>query len=1067
MTKRLLRLLRTASLALLFAGTASAQTTGNVIGVVTDFSTGKPLAGVLVVATSSSLQGEQTAVSDAQGAYRFDLLPPGQYKLAAQLDTYKPFERSDIVVRIDKTIRANLSLTPEAVKLEEQVVKSGVAPVVNVGSAETGAVVSKEFIATVPVGRDFSSTAVVAPGARTDTYGVSFNGSTSPENGYVLDGMNIADPAYGTLGSNVLNNFVEQVDIKTSAFMPEYGRSSGGVINVVTKSGSNEFHGSVWGNYTPYSLSPAAKDIQVNATAIAMRNALDKSYNADFGAEVGGPIMKDKLWFYAGVAPVLRHNVHEKYLQYLSETTPGSGVAKTDASGFTLATPIPGTTKSYASDSNQYQMTGKLTYLVNSDNSITASVFAGPASDNNLVSTLQGTDSATTFNDTTNQLDANARYAGKFLDRHLIIEGVAGWHHQHYQDDPKVIDGVNQGSEASVAWYLPHSLTDFYSNLPSQCDPTATFTPCPTNRFYTGGYGYMDKINLDRIAARLSGSYLLSAAGQHNIKGGIDMERSYYDHWKMYSGGQALRERNTSLFGPVFAVVRGFGYVAPGTENVDPINGPAFTSQSVTSVTDSRAYYLQDSWQPIENLTLNGGVRWETQSMFKQGESNANMVINDNIAPRVQAIYDFTGQGRSKVSAHWGRYYENIPLDMGDRSFGGETQILTTRSYCTAASPNVTGANSPANCPVIPQGTYDSGTGQYVTFAPYGGTGAVPVAPDLKGQYTDQFGGSFEYEFMPDLSVGLEYRGTRLGRIIEDMSSNDGTDFFIANPTESKPWTITGYNGQPVVVNPSVATASDMQTLRQYQIAFPKPRRDYDGFTVQLRKNFSSHWLAEASYTYSVLRGDIAGLYRGEDGQLDPNITSEYDLAQLMSNHYGPLPADTPHQFKVFGAYSYDFSSRLSGSLGGALRAQSGTPINYLGAHPWYGNGQTFILPRGYGGRTPTLTNLDLKGQVRYVIRAPYAISFSVDVFNILNAQNATSVDNNYTYDAVLPIANASCGKTGAQASDPIAGAAAQCPALTNLRTVDGRPVTVNKNFGRPTAYQAPLSVRFGLALAF
>ncbi len=1065
MMKRLLRLLRIAPLALLFAGIASAQTTGTVIGVVTDASTGKPVTGALVVATSPALQGEQTAVTDATGNFRIQLLPPGQYKLAVQLEGYKPAERSDITIRIDKTIRANLAVVPEAVQLEEQVVKTGVAPVINVGSAETGAVVSKEFMATVPVGRDFSDTAIVAPGAQNDQYGTSFNGSTSPENAYILDGMNVSNPAYGTQGSQLLTNFLDQVDVKTSAFMPEYGRATGGVINAVTKSGSNEFHGSVWGNYTPGALSPTPKQISANASAIATRSAIDRNYATDFGFEVGGPIMKDKLWFFAGFAPVLNHTVVDRYLQYLTPSAANPSKPATDSSGLTLGTKIGGTDRYYAADNNQYQVTGKLTYLLNDNNTFSASIYTSPQTSNNNLVSGNGLDSARIYDFSYNSTDAMGRWAGKFLDRRLIVEAMGGWHHQLNKYDPTTIDGINQAGTSQVIWALPHSITDFYQSgtLPTQCDPTATFTPCPVLNFRTGGIGYFDTVKLDRFLGKASASGLFSGAGQHNVKVGIDIMRDYYDHTKTYSGGILMRERNTSAFGPIFQDYRSYGFVVPGQENAD--QSPPRTAPHTTSVTDSRAYYAQDSWQVLDRLTLNGGLRWETQSMFKQGESKSNLVINDNLAPRVQAIYDFTGQGRSKVSAHWGRYYENIPLDMGDRSFGGETQVQATRSHCVNASPTVGG--TPAFCPAIPNATYDAAAGRNVTWAPYGNP-IVPVAPDLKGQFTDQFGGQVEYEVITDLSVGFTYTGVRLGRVIEDMSVNDGNDFFIANPGESKPFQIVQANGQIATVDPKLATSIDPQTLRQYQVAFPKPVRSYDGFTVEVRKNFSQRWLAQASYTYSMLRGNYPGLFRPETGQLDPNITSEYDLAALMANRYGPLPGDTPHQFKLFGSYMFDLGPKLQASAGGAFRVISGQPISYLGSHPLYGPGEAFILPRGYGGRTPAITQLDLKGQVQYTVKAPYAITFSVDIFNILNSQTATSVDENYTFDDVLPIQNGVChNKNGASKSNPLTGALADCPDLAYMRTSDGRPVTPNPNFGRATAYQLPLSVRFGLALSF
>ena len=263
MRKKLLRLLWVAPVAmLLFAGSAIAQSTGTIVGVVNDAATGKPVAGALVIATSRALQGEQTAVTDARGQFTLTALPPGTYRLSAQLQGFKPAERTDINLRVDFTLRANIAMVPESVQMEEQVVRTGTAPAVNVGSAEAGTIVSREFLATVPLtSRSFEQAAVIAPTAQRDQYGVSFAGASSPENNYIIDGLRVASPATGTLGTNILTNFVDQLDVKVGSFMPEYGYSSAGIINTVTKSGGNEFHGSIWGNLTPGLFTPSTPAI--------------------------------------------------------------------------------------------------------------------------------------------------------------------------------------------------------------------------------------------------------------------------------------------------------------------------------------------------------------------------------------------------------------------------------------------------------------------------------------------------------------------------------------------------------------------------------------------------------------------------------------------------------------------------------------------------------------------------------------------------------------------------------------------------------------------------------------
>jgi hypothetical protein len=193
-----------------------------------------------------------------------------------------------------------------------------------------------------------------------------------------------------------------------------------------------------------------------------------------------------------------------------------------------------------------------------------------------------------------------------------------------------------------------------------------------------------------------------------------------------------------------------------------------------------------------------------------------------------------------------------------------------------------------------------------------------------------------------------------------------------------------------------------------------------------------------------------------------------FDLVSLLSNQTGPLPQDIPHQVKLFSSYTFDFGSRLAVTAGGALRAQSGVPVNFLGAHPLYGQSEGYVLPRGSGGRTPFDTNVDLRGAVSYVVKAPYALKFSVDLLNVFNSQTAQTVDENWTFDSVNPVIGGQCSaRNAASKSDKVGAALAQCPALNYLKTTDGRPATINGNWGQPLTYRPPLAVRFGLELSF
>jgi len=1045
------------SLLALAGGTASAQTTGDIIGQVTDASSGAPVEGAAVTASSSSLQGPQTITTDVTGSYRLSLLPPGTYKVSVEAEQHQPAERTELKLLADKTLRVNLIVVPVEVTLPGGEVLT--APPIDTQSAETGLVVDEKLMSMLPLERTFNSMALLAPGTQRDAYGVSFNGASSPENGFLFDGLNITDPGFGTLGfagslgsapaTMLLSNFVDQVDIKTGSYLPEYGRATGGIVSVITKSGSNEFHGSVFGNLTPYALSPAAPPVIRNGNALATELVPGRSYRADFGFDLGGPIVKDRLWFHLGFAPILYETGYDRYVAALQEDPAHPGQPLTDpATGLARTTRLPGTDRYRTSSQHDYQLVGKLTFQIDENQTVMASTFFEPTSQRRWMDVgtsqgpsptgvLVGSDSATRQDQSGRQIDALVRYTGKFFEKHLILDAQLGFHQQKFDTNPTTVDGIDQGSTPTVFWYLPHSLGDFEA-VPSACNVSGSFVPCPVDNYITGGVGYLEYSRLNRVAGKVSAAALFEAAGHHVLKGGLDVEESRFWHKRGYSGRITLIEAN--LPPPIFQFNRVF---------VDA-DGQWLDSVTSNATTTSSAFYLQDSWSILDKVTLNAGIRWEAQQLRPSPDAPAAISLDGMVAPRAQVIYDFTGQGRGKIAASWGRFYESIPLDIADRLFGNEVYGGGYIGYCTGPSPTVGG--SPAKCPVAPGSTY--------SFS----NPVTPVAPDLQGQYVDQFGGTVEYEVIPDFTVGFTYTGIRLGAVIEDMSSDPNGDFFVGNPGSTKPFTVGDikYSGR-------TASMIDPTTGRQVEVAFPKPERSYDGFTFEVRKTFSKKWLASASYTYSSLRGNYTGLISPENkNQVDPNVTSQFDQARLLQNRSGPLPGDRPHQFQLYGAYVFDLANGLSLTTGGALRAFSGSPVSITGRDPVYGDGNSFMMPRGSGGRTPFVTSFDLHGGIDYAFSPPYALRFTIDVFNVFNQQAATSVDEGYTYGNVAPIQGGSCrDKNGANSADPVAGVQRDCPDLASARTTDGRPVVVNKNFGRPLTYQDPRSFRFGISVSF
>jgi hypothetical protein len=1109
MRKKLLRLVRIAPLALLLASPAYAETTGTIIGVVTDASTGKPVEGAVIIATSPTMQGEQTAITGKDGSYRLAQLPGGQYRLMVQIAGYKPADRSDIRLNVDRTLRANMAVVPEAVQLEEQVVRSSVAPIVNVGSAESGQVVSREYLNSIPTGRTFQAVAASVPQASNDNYGVGFAGAQSPENGYIVDGLNVTDPVYGAAagtwsGRNaptLLASFIQEVDVKTGSFMPEYGRATGGIINVVTKSGSNEFHGSVFSNFRPdFLVMPNSKNGGVDGEAI---NFFQKpgsgSYNLDYGGELGGPIMKDKLWFYAGFAPIVNMDFRERFLQ-LNQVNSASAPCTTDpfdalhrcrdANGFAVATKVPGSSIGYHDEQVTYQWVGKLTYLINENNSVALSHYGSPSTRiDHLNKRLQ--DENANAKTKIDSYDTVAKYTGKFANKRIVIEALGGWHRQIIQDQPNAY----QRNTPGLTWNDPTNSTGYALTAFQPIAGCTSVAQCPVTGFGTGGFGVLQDQTIDRFAGKASVGGYFTALGNHSAKIGVDLERNDFDQSKAYAGGLNFTPSVNAANGPHFRVFRGYG-TYDGTLHPTP-------TVATKSYSNSFSYFVQDSWQVLDTgLTINAGLRLETQKMVNKINTDNVMDIKDSWAPRLQAVWDFTRNGRGKVSASWGRFYWSVPLDMGDRAFGAETEIrfrqpwdaATFRPAGSAACFNNymqpwagdNAAGDPKRYDPVANG---GAVGVYSAFDPrnlvnasggpgcasansfaQSGGGFTPVQPGLKATSVDMFGGGIEYEVLPDLSVSATYDGRRQGNVIEDMAPN-GSDYFIANPGTAT-WT------DPVAgpLSSKVVDAPDYMTSRTLQIPVPKPERSYDALTLKVNKNFSRSWQAYASYTYSVTRGYYGGpfdpFYGGGGGQLDPGITALYDLPTFYLNGKGLLPSDRPHQVKLASSYTWNLGPRFSVTASGAYTGQSGIPVSVLAAEQAtpYGNGISNLIPRGTAGRTPFTHALDLGARVGYVIRAPYEVRLSVDVLNALNSQRVTDIDNNYTTNESLPIPT-SCKNSAGGKANPIGVLQAACPDLAFSKTSDGRPVTPNPNYGKADAgtasYQVPLQLRLGLTLAF
>jgi outer membrane receptor protein involved in Fe transport len=1016
-------------------------------GTVIDASDRKPVADAVVTATSPSAQGEQVVVTDSAGLYRIPSLPVGKYTIRVDKEQFKPYLRDGIQLRADSTIRVNVELLPESLQ-GEQVTVVARPPTVDVGSSTTSTSISSEFTHRIPVSRpggkgsasrSFESVAEVAPGARNDTYGTSISGTTSPENQYVLDGMSVNNPAFGIVGTPLTMEFVKEVNVISGGYMPEYGRTTGGVLTVVTKSGSNEFHGGVFGFYTPGALEGKRALIRREGQTVSTEQSL--AGMGDIGADIGGPIIKDKLWFYAGVdLAQTRYNMRRTFNR---RTVNADGTIVLDPDGLTHVDPIAGIEQSWPAHAQNIQAMGKLTYAINPDHQLALSVYTTPwtSGGRNAFSidprhgqpevalpslAILGTPDTLGHIRKATPIDVLLKMTNAFSNKRVMLDTTIGWHHENNSvlasdgTRPSSFQGLSNQPRISWRRTTPHSLTEFEPSVPTGpggCEMVTVagtmrqVPTCPVASYFTGGPLGLNEAKLDRYQARSVLTVLVQGAGHHVLKAGIDMELMRYDSLRAFSGGLAYREATNGTY---FTELSHYGFLT-GPDAIHHLHNLHAKTQSVNA-----GGFVQDSWSVLDKVTLNAGLRYDSQ-FFYNNVGARSLSLPHQWSPRLGVIYDPTQNGRAKIFANFARFYESVPLDIADRSLSGEAAL---QGDVNGGCPENGGP-----CPAIRRNLLPRNF--YVPNQLYRTVGAGPQAidPDIKPQSSDEIVVGGEYEILRDTRAGLSYSKRWMNSIIEDMSRDEAQTYFLGNPGEG--------------------IASD----------FPKAQRKYDAGTLYLTKVFADDWLAQASYTLSWLRGNYVGLYRPENGQLDPNINSDFDLSSLLANRSGPLPGDRRHQIKVFLAKDWRLTPEHYVTTGLSGRARSGDPSSYLGGHTVYGADQAYILPRGSGERLPWEFSTDMQLGYRFVIDKDKTVQATIDIFNLFNFQAATQRDERYTIANVLPGSDISSVKK--------AGATCPTDGQTDCPELYLTPSEVNPNYGRVTAYQPPRIFRFGLRVTF
>ena len=836
-----------AALCLLVAGpVALGQTTSTLSGTISD-NDGKPLPGVTVEATSPSLQGTRTTVTGGNGVYRFPSVPPGNYSVKASLSGFGTAEKT-AAVTLDSTATVNLTLRITAT---EAVVVSGEAPLVDVTSTTTGSNYSAKVMANLPLGTNYADIVRSNPGVNTDrgeTQGralaLTVYGATSVENQYVIDGVNTTNVIKGFQGKAINGAFIQEVEVKTGGYQAEYGRALGGIINVITKSGGNEFHGDGFVYYDRQSMK-ANQKITADDSLTGMR--ISDYKRTDFGADLGGFFIKDHLWFFAAYDRVNNPNQVSRYVS--SSVVPS-----------TAQFPLDETDNLYS---------GKLTFNAFQGTTFVLTGFSDPT----VISGAANADprqarvtQISSFDPRTWEsrrdvggLDLGARLNQLFGSVGLVTL-QASQHKDRFQLTPS---GAGSGIRTD-------DLTCSGGTAAVPCNP-------PTTPTTTGGFGeiFGPTANNRSVRNQYRGDFTFYL-GSHEAKFGGDYQTGKTQAITFYTGKQLVQKFNE--YGQTYYA---HNFFSSGASSQIPIDN------TVTPKTIDWGWYAQDSWKILPNLTMNLGVRWDKEDIKDYTGSTVISTTNE-WQPRIGFVWDPKGDGSSKVYAFFGRFYYSIPTDLNVRAYGAQTQVTTY---------NFDPVDTIQNTTVI---------GHTKPFV-QGGAFTEPADAGLKGIYQDEYTLGVEKLLDPTLSVGLKGTYRKLGRAIEDRCDLDYTSAInnfnscaIMNPGSSGTYASGNFPGCNGLDGKAAQCFSSVP-------AIPAAKRVYKGVEIVGRKSFSQTLWLQASYVFSSLRGNYDGEIREGRGQTEIGINADYDYYLFLHNNDGKLFLDRPHNLRLDMSYTTPF----------------------------------------------------------------------------------------------------------------------------------------------------------------
>lgn len=899
-------------------------------------SSGTVLSNVTVSIENLETGLSRSVSSNDDGQFRFPLLPPGPYKITAEKAGFNTTVEESVNVGISGKVNLNLTLNDSS--MERIAVTGSAISLVDITSNSTGIVIDSVTLDKVPVPRDLTSIALLAPGTTKgdSNFGnvPSIGGASAAENAYYVNGLNLTNFRTGVGSSNPPFEMFDTFEVKTGGYSAEYGRVTGGVINAKTKSGSNEFKWGVNFFVEPDSLRED-KPNGVNADGdVNIDNTGDENTAWDVNLWASGAIIQDTLFFYVLYNPrsdVFDYNGRENQVGadavqsvFRDEDEDAFWGAKIDW---------------YINENNILELTGfsdksdELNYTYTSTNGVL---------DDGVYGTTQ-----------TGGDNYSIKYTSVLTDDFSI----------------SAMYGVNEANRTTSS--------------PLDANPVI-YRRFDSNGAFVRG-GNFGNFNIDvgsdeREVFRIDADWYV---GDHEIRVGVDSETLTATANTTNSGGAyylLYMDDETDPLNPVPYEVRRRTYIAGGD----------FESKNF-------AYYIQDQWQATDNLVINAGLRNDSFENFN-GAGESFIELNNQWALRLGAVYDVNGDGDSKVWASYGRYYLPIAANTNIRLSGAETYIHDYRAFEGFADasidlPNFNDGGTATN----PQEVFSDG--DVPTTAAIVDQSIDPMYSDefiagYQFQLSDEWSMAVQGTYrelattIEDVAIDYgfnQYLEREFGRSCEECS---GFHYYIL----TNPGTDLTFQAED----------GETYTIPADDLNYPESIRKYAAIDVTFEKAWDGVWLLNAAYTWSHSWGNNEGYIRSDNGQDDAGLTTLFDQPGLLDGANGNLPNDRRHAIKVFGSYQVtddlNFGLNATWQSGRPKNAFGYHPTDEFaqayGSESFFADGE--LVPRGSLGTTSAVLNIDVTVSYNIPIGEDYDLTLRADVFNVLNSDTATEVSEIY-----------------------------------------------------------------------